>query len=140
MSNSDIVHAALDAWSRADWATYSAMLTDDFQFGDPSRPMDTNAFLGLGRALLTAFPDWTFHSSGMREEGDKAYNTSRITGTHTGTLAVIPGVAPVAATGKRIETSPSQEEFTLRDGKICRLVITGDAIADMYAQVGAPLQ
>jgi ketosteroid isomerase-like protein len=142
MSNTDIVQASLDAWCRADWDTYSSLLTDDFLYDDPSQPLDKNAWLGFGRAMLTAFPDWSFNSSGLRENGDKVYNTSRISGTHTGVLSPGMGLPTVSATGKHVEAPPEEEVFTLRGGQISRLAITfspdGD-LAAVYAQLGVPL-
>jgi predicted ester cyclase len=142
MSNTDIVLAGMSAWSRADWDALSSMVTDDLKFGDSSDPADKNAFLALGRAMLTAFPDWAFNPSGIREEGDKVTLTARITGTHTGTLDPGQDIPTVPATGKRIDLPSEDHAYTLRGGQISQIVITAapdGGFPAMYAQLGVPL-
>ncbi len=143
MSNTDVVKAGLAAWSGSDWAALSSLVTDDFVFsGATPQPVDKTAFLGLGHALLAAFPDWSFNASDFREEGDNVYLTVRITGTHSGTLAAIPGAPPVPATGKHVELPAEQHVYTVRGGQASRLAITippNGGVAGLYAQVGAPL-
>ena len=143
MSNTDLVKQGLDAWSNADWATLSTLITDDFTLTGPvPQPLDKNAFMGLGRALLTAFPDWSFNATDFREEGDKVYLTNAISGTHNGTLAAIPGVPPVPATGKHVAVAPEKAVYTVRGDKVSQISITpapGGGVAALYAAVGAPL-
>jgi ketosteroid isomerase-like protein len=143
MSNTDIVKAGMAAWCSGDWATLSALAADDFTLiGVTPQPLDKNAFIGLGHALVSAFPDWNFNADNFSENGDQVSLKTRITGTHTGTLAAIPGVPPVPATGKHVETGQEIQTYTLRDGKISQLNIQiepGGGVAGMYAQVGAPL-
>jgi predicted ester cyclase len=141
MSNTDIVHAGMAAWSKADWTTLSSLLTDDFVFGD-QEPLDKTTFLGFGHAMLTAFPDWAFNASGFREEGDQVFCSVHITGTHMGTLAPAPDFPTVPATGKQIDLPVEEETYTLRGGQISRLVATPPpegGFTAMYAQLGAPL-
>jgi predicted ester cyclase len=143
MSNTDIVKAGIAAFSSGDSATLSTLLTDDFTLAGPvPQPIGKSAFLGLARALVTAFPDWSFNASGFREEGDKVYLLNHITGTHTGTLAAIPGVPPVPATGKHVAVAEEQAEYTVRGGQVSHIEITprpGGGVPALYAQVGAPL-
>jgi predicted ester cyclase len=143
MSNTDVVKAGHAAWSGSDWATMSSLLTDDFTLsGVTPQPLDKSAFLGLGHALLTAFPDWSFNASDYREEGDNVSLTTHVTGTHTGTLAAIPGAPSVPATGKQVALPAEQHVYTLRNGKLSSLKITtspGGGVPSFYAQVGAPL-
>ena len=142
MSNIDLVKAQQAAWRARDWDTVAAMLTEDFVFSGPvPQPVNKEAFIGLGKALLAAIPDWDFHTRDFREEGDKVYATDAITGTHTGTLAVIPGVPPVAATGKSIKATEGHETFTFRGNLVSQFEVQapGGGVAEIYAQVGAPL-
>lgn len=143
MSNTDIVKSGQAAWSSADTTTLSSLATDDFVLsGATPQPLDKNAFLGLNRALLTAFPDWSFNASEFREEGDNVYVTVQITGTHTGTLAAIPGAPAVPATGKHVSLPAEHQVYTVRGGQISGLNITsqpGGGVPGLYAQVGAPL-
>ncbi len=143
MSNTDVVKAGMAAWSGSDWATMSSLVADDFTLiGATPQPLDKSAFLGLGRALLAAFPDWSFNASDYREEGDNVSLTTHITGTHTGTLAAIPGAPQVPATGKQVALPAEQHVYTMRDGKVTSLKITtrpDGGVGALYAQVGAPL-
>jgi predicted ester cyclase len=142
MSNIDAVKAQWAAWRAGDWDAVAASLTDDFVFSGPvPQPLNKAAFIGLSQAILAAFPDWDFHLHDFREEGDAVYATDAITGTHTGTLAVIPGVPPVAATGKSIKLTESQQIFTFRGNLVSQLEVQapGGGVAEVYAQVGAPL-
>jgi predicted ester cyclase len=142
MSNIDAVKAQQAAWRAGDWDAVAAMLTDDFVFSGPvPQPLNKAAFIGLGKAILAAIPDWDFHMHDFREEGDTVYATDAITGTHTGTLAVIPGVPPVAATGKSIKLTESQQIYTFRGNLVSHFEVQapGGGVAEVYAQVGAPL-
>jgi predicted ester cyclase len=141
MSNTDIVQAAMAAWCWADWTTLGSLLTDDFLFGT-EQPLDKQAFLGFGRATLTAFPDWSFNASNFREDGATVSYTAHVTGTHTGTLAPAPDLPTVPATGKHIDLPSEEHTHTLRGGQISRLILTvppGGGFAAMYAQLGVPL-
>jgi predicted ester cyclase len=143
MSNTDIVKAGQAAWSGSDWATLNSLVADDFTLsGVTPQPLDKSTFIRLGHALLAAFPDWSFNASDYREEGDNVFLTTRITGTHTGVLAAIPGGPQVPATGKQVAIPAEQHVYTLRDGKLSSLKVTSPAdggIPALYAQVGAPL-
>jgi predicted ester cyclase len=142
MSNIDAVKAQQAAWRAGDWDAVAAMLTDDFVFSGPvPQPLNKAAFIGLGKAILAAIPDWDFHMHDFREEGDTVYATDAITGTHTGTLAVIPGVPPIAATGKSIKLTESQQIYTFRGNLVSHFEVQapGGGVAEVYAQVGAPL-
>jgi predicted ester cyclase len=105
------------------------------------QPLSKDAFIGLSKAIRTAIPDWDFHLRDFREEGDTVYATDAITGTHTATLAAIPGVPLVAATGKSIKLTESQQIYTFRGDLISRFEVQapGGGLAEVYAQVDAPL-
>jgi predicted ester cyclase len=143
MSNIDIAQAGMAAWCKGDTATLGSLLTDDFTLSGPTpQPLNKAAFLGLCGALIAAFPDWNFNATDFREEGDTVYATFHITGTHTGTLAAIPGVPPVPATGKAVSLAADQAVYTMRGGLASQQNITtgpGGGVAGLYAQVGAPL-
>jgi predicted ester cyclase len=142
MSNIDTVKAGQAAWCAGDWDTLAALLTDDFVFSGPvPQPLNKAMFISLGKAILSAIPDWDFHARDFREEGDKVYATDAITGTHTGTLAAIPGVPPVPATGKSIKATEGQEIYTFRGNLVSQFEVQapGGGLAEIYAQVGAPL-
>lgn len=141
MSNTEIVQAFIAAWCSADWDTVSALTTDDLTFGNDADFVDKSGLLAYGQDLLSAFPDLALNSRGFREEGDKVYVTSNITGTNTGTITRGPDLPPVPPTGKRIDLPPEEEVFIIRGTQISHLAITAapDAAAIMSAQLGVPL-
>jgi hypothetical protein len=143
MSNIDLVKRGLQAFSAGDVATLDQMTTDDFVLsGAAPQPLGKAEFLGLCQANHTAFSDFDFNASDFQEDGDiVTYNTA-ITATHTGQLALIPGVPAVPATGKRIQIPEDRQTCTIHDGKLARLEIAsppGGGIPAAYAQVGSPL-
>jgi predicted ester cyclase len=143
VSNIDTVQTGMRAFCAGDTATLGSLLADDFTFSGPvPQPLDKAAFLGLCVANHTAFPDFDFHARDIREEGDKVYLTSEITGTHKGVLAMIPGVPAVPPTGKPIHMPAEDHVYTLRSGLLASLVVHSPpdgGVPAAYAQVGAPL-
>lgn len=143
MSNTDLVKRVIAAFSSGDWATLRTLLTDDFTLtGATPQPHDKNTFISLGQALISAFPNWEFNASDFREEDDRVYLVYHVTGTHSGTLAVAPGVPPVPATGKRVSLPGEPAIYTVRGGQVSQISITfppGSGVPGLYEQVGAPL-
>lgn len=143
MSAIDTVQAAQAAFESDDHTTLASLLTEDFMFSGPvPRPLGKAEFLGLARALKAALPDWAFHARDFHSDGDQVTFTVQITGTHSGILAVIPGVPPVPPTGKSIQLPAEQLMMTVRGNQISRYVVEltpGGGVPGIYAQVGAPL-
>jgi hypothetical protein len=143
MSNIDIVKRGMQAFSTGDVATLDQMVADDFVFiGGAPQPLGKAEFLGLCQANHAAFSDFDFHASNFAENGDVVTLNTAVTATHTGPLAIIPGVPAVPATGKRIQLPEDRQTATIRGGKLARLEIAsppGGGIPAAYAQVGAPL-
>jgi hypothetical protein len=143
MSNIDLVKRGLQAFGAGDVAALDQMTTDDFVFsGSTPQPLHKVEFLGLCQANHTAFSDFDFNGSDYHEDGDVVTVNTAITATHTGPLALIPGVPVVPATGKRIQIPEERQTCTIRDGKLARLEIAsppGGGIPAAYAQVGSPL-
>jgi hypothetical protein len=143
MSNIDFVKRGIQAFCAGDVATLDQMLADDFVLtGAAPVPLGKAEFLGLCQANHTAFPDFDFNASNFQESGDVVTYNTAMTGTHTGPLALIPGVPAVPATGKHIQIPPDRQTSTVRGDKLVRLEIAspaGGGIPAAYAQVGAPL-
>jgi hypothetical protein len=144
MSGIDVVKAGIAAWCAADWDTFASLLTDDFVVSTATGgTISRQDFTDYGRALLIAFPDLDFNARDFREEGATVYATIEETGTHTGPLAAVPGVPPVAATGKTVKNLPEHHVYTLRGNQCSHLALEvppDGGIAGIYAQVGAPLR
>jgi hypothetical protein len=143
MSNIDFVKRGMQAFSAGDVATLDQMLADDFVLtGAAPQPLGKAEFLGLCQANHTAFPDFDFNASNFQESGDVVTYNTAMTGTHTGPLALIPGVPAVPATGKRIQIPEDRQTSTVRGDKLVQIEIAsppGGGIPAAYAQVGAPL-
>lgn len=143
MSSIDIVQKGLAAYASGDAQTLAALLTDDMTFSGPvPQPMDKHGFLAVAAGSTAAFPDWDFHGRDWREEGDKVSGTIQVSGTHTGTLAIIPGVPPVPATGKAVQNPPEQITFTVRGTQISAIEVVptpNGGVPGLYAKVGSPL-
>jgi len=142
MSNKEIVLTGIKAWEANDVQELAPLVADDFVLTRPlPQPLGKNEFIGLMQATLTAMPDWSFNVTDVREDGDKVTLKSYITGTHTGELA-LPGMPPVPATGKKVVLPEEKHEYTLKDGKLVRLVVESPpdgGVPGMLAQIGVTL-
>lgn len=144
MSKIDLVKQGQAAWAAGDVTTLANLLADDFTFsGAAPQSLDKTAFLGLCQASYTAAKDFNFNASDWREEGDKVTCTARISSTHTGVLAMIPGVPPVPPTGKFVQQPEEHQVYTFRGDKLVNITTdsmqTGGGIPFLYAAVGSPL-
>lgn len=139
MNNLELVQTGLKAWENNDVQTLDTLVADDFTLSGPvPQPVGKQEFIGLMQILHAAMPDFAFNISSFEEEGDKVIAKSRITATHTGTLA-LPGMPPIPATGKKVALPEEIQTYTLKDGKLHNLTTDGrpDAgIPGMLAQLG----
>ena len=139
MSNVDIVKKGMKAWESVDEATLSTLIADDFQMTGPvPQPVSKQEFIGLMHVIHAGMPDFAFNVSSYEEDGDTVIARSRITATHTGTLA-LPGMPPIPATGKSVSLPEEIQTYTLKDGKVHLLTTDGkpDAgIPGMLMQLG----
>ena len=130
--------AYLEAKDAVQAATY---MGDDFQFsGFGSDPLNKEQFVSLMKTLFTAIPDWSYHPRELRSEGDSVRFRTQVTGTHSGMLVGLnPGMAPIAATGKKINLPQDQVECTVRDGKVATMKVAseeGGGISGIVTQIG----
>jgi predicted ester cyclase len=130
--------AYLEAKDAIQAATY---MCDDFQFsGFGSDPLNKEQYVSLMKTLFTAIPDWSYRPRELRAEGDSVRFRSQVTGTHTGMLVGLnPGMAPIAATGAKIELPQDQVECTVRDGKVATMKVASDAdggISGILSRIG----
>jgi predicted ester cyclase len=92
------------------------------------------------KTLFTAIPDWSYHPRELRSSGDSVRFRTQVTGTHSGMIVGLnPGMAPIAATSKRIELPQDQVECTVRDGKVATMKVAsqaGGGISGIVAQIG----
>ena len=121
MNNWEIVREANEKMESSDPSRAAQYFTEDFAYeGTLVRPMDKEKFIEMAVALKKAFPDLSFNLKLVQEiPPDRVRATLAPVGTHTGIFA-IPGLPPVAATGKTIAQPRQLVEYTLRGGQICQ--------------------
>ncbi len=138
----DIVTRGMQAWEQNDEATLSSLVNDNFVLSGPvPQPLGKQEFIGMMKAMLTAFPDFKFNGVVAEEREETVVVKARISGTHTGTLA-LPGLPPIPATGKKISLAEERQEFTLVNGKLSKLTTDSSpdaGVPGMLAQLGVPL-
>lgn len=142
MSNTELVQNTMKAWEANNAEKLSSLVGDDFVMKGPTpQPLGKAEFIGFMHILLAAFPDFAFNISHFEENGDTVNAYSHITGTHTGALA-LPGVPPIAATGKKIALPQEVQTYTIKNDKLQSLVTDArpDAgVPGILAQLGVML-
>lgn len=142
MSNTQLVQTGMNAWEHNDADALAPLVADDFVMSGPTpQPLGKAEFIGFMHILLAAFPDFAFNVSDYEENGDAVVAHSHITGTHTGTLA-LPGLPPIAATGKKVALPEEVQTYTVKNGKLQSLVTDArpDAgVGGILLQLGVPL-
>jgi hypothetical protein len=69
------------------------------------------------KAQLDAFPDYSENPTDIAEAGDKVHFLAHVAGAQQHTLA-LPGVRPVAPTGRSIRLPPEPAWVQVREGKL----------------------
>lgn len=136
-----ILLAYIEGLKAHDVDKIAGTVADDLRFITPAAVIGKERFLAFLRALYAAFPDWHYDHDDAEIRGDVLAVKWRQGGTHAGTLA-LPGIPPVAATGKRV-TIPEQfffyrvheEEIV----EICPEPIAGGAPMGILEQIGVKL-
>jgi len=81
-------------------------VSDDLLFISATRVLGKQPFLDMLNALYTGFPDWHYAYDEIEDRGQGNYAIKwRQGGTHSGTWSM-PGMNPIAATGKRVRIQP----------------------------------
>lgn len=136
-----IVRTALLAWQNDDKFTLMKHLAPDFMVYDWfPMPISIGTFMLMGHLFKAAFPDWSMNLTDFREEGERVFVTSRLTGTHTGKLvSVLPGFPAVPPTGRQIALPEEHVTLTLREQRIARLDVgtaTNAGLILIFTQLG----
>jgi predicted ester cyclase len=142
MSKIETVQAFSEALEAKDLELAASYLSEDFVMQGPTPvPVGKNEFISIQGAFLHAFPDWSFNSGPLQEQGDKVIGTVHVTGTHTAPL-VIPGVPPIPSTGKKVSLPEEHLEFTFKGDKIGSLAsdnVPGGGVPGVLQQIGVQL-
>jgi predicted ester cyclase len=134
MGNIDTAMALSDALNSHQWDTLSSLLTDDFTFfGATPQPIGKQGFIAGQQQWVAGVPDWHITEENVHEEGNTVLATSRITGTHTNTLA-LPMMPPIPATGKHFSATMAAT-MTVRGEQIASLSVIPDS-PGIFEQLG----
>ncbi len=137
--SADIVKKGLRAWEAKDAATFSSLLADDFVLVGPvPQPLGKAEFIGFMHAITTALPDFKFNDGAVEEHGGRYVVKTRISGTHTGTLA-LPGMPAIPATGKKVQLPEETQTMTIANGKVSKIEVNnvpGGGVPGLLAQLG----
>ncbi len=142
MSNIEIVKKVLQAWENDDEATVSSLTADDFEMSGPlPEPIGKATFVGMMHVMNAGLSEFSFNAFDYEEAGETVTVKSRISATHTGTLAM-PGLPAILATGKKIQLPEEVLTYTLKNGKLSLLTTDGrpdGGVGGILAQIGVPL-
>lgn len=103
---------------RHDIDSIAATVSDDLLFISATRILGKAQFLDMLNALYTGFPDWRYQYDRVEDRGASNYAIKwRQAGTHTGTWSM-PGMDPIAATGKPVRIRPQYFFYRVADEKL----------------------
>ncbi len=140
MSAATTVKAFTSDLEFKDFEKVASYLADNFAAeGLEAQKLDKDGFIALQKALIEAFPNLRFHLHSTEEHGNRVLGKVQITGTHSGDL-VLPGMAPVPATGKTISLPEEELTFYFEGEKIVSLAtnnVAGGGVAGILQQIEA---
>jgi len=114
-------------------------LDDSFEFsGVTPHPVDKYEFLVVHATMFRGIPDWSFNFRDVAKFGEDIMATVQITGKNSGDL-VLPGMAPIYATGKSIRLPEERISFRLKGKKLVSMQVDpveGGGIQGILQQLG----
>jgi predicted ester cyclase len=132
----DLYSAALD---RGDLAAMAALIHDNFRLeGAGLDGIGKREFMAAMKAQLEAFPDYSENPTDVKEDGDVVRFIAHVRGTQRGTLA-LPGMAPIAPTGKQIKLPPEPAWVKVSDDRLLLYhveAVPGGGIRGILSQLG----
>jgi hypothetical protein len=132
ISEEELIQLAQKLFAEDAGVADESLLAEDFRFEFPVVSLDKEGFLKAVRSfgLKDAFPDLNPHPYDWRVdkyEKNRVWFTTRVTGTHTGTLKF--NGKEYEATGKAVEGAPECQSFVFNDYGKCTSY-TGGYIMD----------
>src|SRR5262249_53476735 len=115
-----VLHTYIAGLQAHDVDTIAGTVSDHLAFVTPARTLDKAQFLQMLRALYTGFPDRHYAHDPPEWREDVIAVQWRQGGPHTDTFA-LPGLAPVAATGKRVTIPEHCFFYRVRGEKIVEI-------------------
>lgn len=116
-------------------------VADNLLFISATRILDKPQFIAMLSALYEGFPDWRHANDAIEDRGQGNYAIRWYqTGTHTGTW-FMPGMEPIAPTGKRVRIQPQTFFYRVAGDKLVLIFpepIVGGAPRGILEQIGIP--
>jgi predicted ester cyclase len=138
MTPTDVFRSYSAALDRGDRQVLAALVHEDFQLeGAGLDGIGKSAFIAAMNAQMDAFPDYSENPSDIEERGDRVSFIAHVRGTQRGAL-VLPGMNPVAPTGKSVRLPPEPAWVQIRDEKLVRYHVTavpGGGIQGILSQL-----
>ncbi len=143
MDSKATVQALMDSIQKGDFEKAKSLLSDDFQFSGPvPEPINSEAWLGMGKSLKKAFPNLEYHFQLKDMNGDVANISSELKGTHTGEFDLTGmhmGVIP--ATNKSFAAANEHGKVTVKAEKVVSWAMEpnkGAGLMAILGQLGVP--
>lgn len=122
-----------------DLAKIAATLAEDMTFISATRILDKQQFIAMLSALYAGFPDWDHGYNEIENRGEGNYAIKwHQSGTHTGTWSM-PGMEPIAPTGRRVQIPPQYFFYRVADDKLVLIFpepVVGGAPRGILEQIG----
>ena len=132
----------VDGLKAHDIQKIASTAAEDLKFISATRILDKQQALKMLTALYTGFPDWNYAYDGIEDRGQGNYAIKWDQGgTHTGTWAM-PGMEPIAPTGKTVRIPEHYFYYRVADGKLTIIFpepFVGGAPRGILEQIGVEL-
>ena len=115
-----VIWTYIEGLIRHDVARISETVSDDLAFVTATTRLTKDQFLQMLRAIYTGFPDWQYDHDPPELRGTTVAVRWQQGGTHTGTFT-LPGMAPVAATGRTVKIPAQYFFYSVRGGRIVEI-------------------
>ena len=117
----------------------ASTLSDDLMFISATRILDKPQFLAMLTALYGGFPDWHHGHDPIENRGEGNYAIKwHQGGTHAGVWNM-PGMEPIAPTGKRVQIPPHYFFYRVVNEKLVLIFpepVVGGAPRGILEQIG----
>ena len=137
-----VLLAYVDGLKTHDIQKIAGTMGAELKFISATRILDKEPALKMLTALYTGFPDWNYKYREIEDRGQGNYAIKWDQGgTHTGVWAM-PGMEPIAPTGKTVRIPEQYFYYRVADDKLTIIFpepISGGAPRGIVEQIGATL-
>lgn len=121
MSNLDTAKKFMEIVEQNNVDELRNMVSANFTFAGPTpEPLNTEQYVEFLQGNMKAFSEFKYNASNFTQEGDTCSCNIKITGKHTGELAM-PGMDSIPATNKTFELPTESVVATFDGDKISRI-------------------